>query len=221
MHTMDKITTCAGEIIDQGSTLVTLGGDHSIVLSLLRAHAKKFGPLSVIHFDAHLDTSESEFEFIPYSHGTAFHYAIQEGLIRKGAYYQVGIRGPVGGENDYLDACELGARTITIHEIMEKGIKSILDEIKVGVHGPLYVSLDIDVADPAFAPGTGTPEIGGLTSYQLLSLIRGLQGLDLIGCDLVEVSPLYDHSEITSILAANLVFEYLSLLALKKINGKI
>ncbi len=216
LHTMQAITTAASNIIETGTTLITLGGDHSIALPLLRAHAKKHGPLSVVHIDAHLDTWEAEFDAIPYSHGTPFRYALQEGLIRKGAYIQVGIRGPVSGENDYSEARDLGAHTITIHEVMEKGIAGVLDEIRARVQGPLYVSLDIDSADPCYAPGTGTPEPGGMTSYQLLSLVRGLHGLDLIGADLVEVSPPYDHADITSILASNLVFEYLSLLALKK-----
>ena len=214
-HTMDAITSTAGAILDAGTTLITLGGDHSITLPLLRAHAKRHGPVSLVHIDAHIDTWESEFEAVPYSHGTPFRYALQEGLIREGEYVQIGIRGPVSGENDYADAATLGARTITIHEVMEKGIPDILQEVQRRMKGPVYVTVDIDSADPVFAPGTGTPEVGGLTSYQLLQLVRGLHGLDLIGFDLVEVSPPFDHGEITAILASNIVFEYLSLLALK------
>jgi agmatinase/guanidinopropionase len=215
-HTMDAITSMAGQVIQAGTTLVSLGGDHSIALPLLRAHAAKFGPLAVLHIDAHIDTWETEFEGVPYSHGTPFRHALNEGLIRKDAYMQVGIRGPVSNDNDYARTRELGARIITIHEVFERGIPAVLGEIRARLSGPLYVSLDIDSADPAFAPGTGTPEVGGLTSYQLLQLLRGLRGLDIVGCDLVEVSPPYDHGDITAILAANLVFEYLSLLALKK-----
>jgi agmatinase/guanidinopropionase len=215
-HTMEAITKTAGEIIETGTTLITLGGDHSITLPLLRAHAKKHVPLSLVHIDAHIDTWESEFEAVPYSHGTSFRHALQEGLIRNGEYVQIGIRGPVSGENDYSDAAALGARTITIHEVMERGIQIILEEIRQRMTGPVYVTLDIDSADPAFAPGTGTPEVGGLTSYQLLQLVRGLRGLKLIGFDLVEVSPPYDHGDITAILASNIIFEYLSLLALKR-----
>lgn len=214
-HTMSAITRTAAEIIAAGTTLITLGGDHSIALPLLRAHAQKHGPLSLVHIDAHLDTWEAEFEAVPYSHGTPFRYALQEGLIRKDEYMQIGIRGPVSGENDYEDARSLGARIVTIHEVMEKGIPEILKEIHARMKGPVYVSVDIDSADPAYAPGTGTPEVGGLTSYQLLQLVRGLHGLNLIGFDLVEVSPPFDHSDITAILASNIVFEYLSLLALK------
>jgi len=215
-HTMDAITAMAKQITEKSTTLISLGGDHSIALPLLRAHAAKFGPLAVLHIDAHLDTWEGEFEGVPYSHGTPFRHALQEGLIAKDRYMQVGIRGPVSGEHDYAEAHDLGARTVSIHEVMAKGIEAILGEIRARLQGPVYVTLDIDSADPAFAPGTGTPEVGGLTSYQLLQLVRGLQGLDLVGFDLVEVSPPYDHGEITSILAANLVFEYLSLIALTK-----
>jgi agmatinase len=214
-HTMTAITETAAEIISPGTKLITLGGDHSIALPLLRAHANKYGPVSLVHIDAHIDTWEAEFESVPYSHGTPFRHALQEGLVRDGEYVQIGIRGPVSGENDYAEAKELGARTITIHEVMEKGIAAILQEVHQRMKGPLYVTVDIDAADPAFAPGTGTPEVGGLTSYQLLQLVRGLHGLDLIGFDLVEVSPPFDHGDITAILAANIAFEYLSLLAIK------
>jgi agmatinase len=214
-HTMTAITETAGEIIKGGTKLITLGGDHSIALPLLRAHAQKYGPVSLVHIDAHLDTWESEFDAVSYSHGTPFRHALNEGLIRKDEYMQIGIRGPLSGENDYADAKALGARTVTIHEVMEKGVKEVLKEVHERMKGPVYVTVDIDSADPAYAPGTGTPEVGGLTSYQLLQLIRGLHGLDLIGFDLVEVSPPYDHGDITSILAANIAFEYLSLLAIK------
>ncbi|HSJ89418.1 MAG TPA: agmatinase [Anaerolineales bacterium] len=214
-HTMTAITSMASEIIGRGTILITLGGDHSIALPLLRAHAKKYGPVSVVHVDAHIDTWEAEFEAIPYSHGTPFRHALQEGLIRQGEYVQIGIRGPVSGENDYEENQLLGARMIGMHEVMNKGVSEILKEVHERLKGPVYVTVDIDSADPSCAPGTGTPEVGGLSSYQLLQLVRGLHGLNLIGFDLVEVSPPFDHGDITSILAANIVFEYLSLLAIQ------
>jgi agmatinase len=213
-HTMAVITHSASEIIDAGATLISLGGDHSIALPLLRAHAEKYGPLGLVHIDAHLDTWDSEYERVPYSHGTPFWHALKEGLIRKEEYVQIGIRGPVSAGQDYEDAAGLGARIITMQEVVERGPDEILAEVHRRMDGPVYVTLDIDAADPAFAPGTGTPEVGGLTSYQLVQLVRGLQGLELVGFDLVEVSPPYDHGDITAILASNLVFEFLSLLAL-------
>jgi len=215
-RTMEIIRDTALEVIQHNTTLISLGGDHSIALPLLRAHAEKYGPLAVIHIDAHLDTWPSEFEGRPYSHGTPFRRALEEGLIRKGEYLQVGIRGPVDDARDYQEARDLGAHTLTAEEVHEKGVRYVIEEINRRIKGTLYLSLDIDSADPAFAPGTGTPEVGGLTSHQLLQLVRGLKGLDIVGYDLVEVSPPYDHQDITAILAANLVFEYLSLLAIKK-----
>ncbi|WP_345308464.1 agmatinase [Candidatus Villigracilis saccharophilus] len=157
-HTMTAITKMASEIVDTGTKLITLGGDHSIALPLLRSHVKKHGPVSLVHIDAHIDTWESEFEGSPYSHGTPFRYALQEGLIRKDEYMQIGIRGPLSGANDYADAKQLGARTVTIHEVMENGVKEILKEVHERMKGPLYVTVDIDSADPAYAPGTGTPK---------------------------------------------------------------
>lgn len=219
LHTMEAIETTAAEIIASGALLIALGGDHSITLPLLRAHARRYGPLAVVHLDAHLDTWESEFAAVPYSHGTPFRHALQEGLIRKDAYIQIGIRGPVMGPHDDAEARALGAYTVTAQELIEGGIPDVLAEILPRLTGPVYLSLDIDVADPAYAPGTGTPEVGGLTSHQLLQLVRGLRDLDLVGFDLVEVCPPYDCGEITAILAANLVFEYLSLLALKRSSG--
>ena len=203
-----------GAIIASGCRVMTLGGDHSISLPLLRAHAAAYGPLAVIHFDSHPDTWNEEFgPEHPYSHGTPFRRAIEEGLIDREAYVQVGIRGPVSGPQDYVDARTLGAEMITIGEAMEIGIAAVNERVQSRLAGKkTYVSLDIDSADPAFAPGTGTPEVGGFTSYQLLQLVRGLQGLDLVGFDLVEVNPLFDHGGITSILAANLIFEMLCLI---------
>ena len=206
-----RLTAC----LAAGCRVVTLGGDHSLALPALRAHARRFGPLAVVHFDAHPDTWDEEYPGRKYSHGTPFRRAIEEGLVDTAAYLQVGIRGPTGGPQDYDDAQRLGARMITLDAVMDLGVEGVLTEIhdQVG-RRPLYVSLDIDAVDPAFAPGTGTPEVGGLTSWQMLHLVRGLKGLDLVGCDVVEVAPAYDPAQITQILAANLVFEFLSLWAL-------
>ncbi len=212
-ETHRAIERVVAPIVQAGCKVVTLGGEHSISLPLLRAHAAKFGPLAVVHFDAHPDTWDEEYAGHKYSHGTPFRRAIEEGLIDRDAYLQIGIRGPTAGPQDYVDARSLGARLITIDEAFTLGTEQLIATIRKTVgERPVYVTLDIDAVDPAFAPGTGTPEVGGFSSYQMLQLVRGLRGLNCVGFDLVEVSPPYDGQQITAILAANLVFEFLSLL---------
>jgi agmatinase len=215
-----QIQAAAAKVLDANATLIALGGDHSITLPLLREHARKHGPVAVVHFDAHPDTWDCEYPGHKYSHGTPLIRALEEGLIQREAYVQIGIRGPTGGPQDYADALRLGARMITLDEFRTRTMTSVLDEVRSVVGDrPVYVTLDIDCVDPAFAPGTGTPEVGGLTSYEILQLVRGLRGLSCVGFDLVEVSPPYDHAAITSILAANLAFEFLSLIALIRRRG--
>lgn len=199
-------------ILDAGVIPLSLGGDHSITFPILREVARRYGKVSVLHFDSHMDTWEGT-SGQRYTHATPFRRAIEEGLINTSEYVQVGIRGPEETPADIQDALDLGAYIIPIEDVMDRGVAEAVARIRERISGPTYVSLDIDVADPAYAPGTGTPEVGGLTSYQLLQLIRGLRGMDLIGFDIVEVNPLYDHADITSLLAANLGFEFLSLVA--------
>lgn len=218
LATHREIERAADVVVGANSLLVSLGGDHSISLPLLRAQAKKHGPLAVVHFDAHPDTWDSEYPGQRLSHGTPFRRAIEESLIDPSAYLQIGIRGPTNGPEDYQDATRLGARMMTFDEVQRVGIDATLNEVRdrIGTR-PIYVTLDIDAVDPAFAPGTGTPEVGGFSSYEMLQLVRGLRGLNLIGFDLVEVCPPFDSANITAILAANLVFEFLSLVALGKL----
>jgi agmatinase len=215
LATHQAIEREAGKVVAAGVNVIALGGDHSISLPLLRVHAAKFGPLAVVHFDAHPDTWNAEFGEHRFSHGTSFCRAIEEGLIDTTAYVQIGIRGPTAGPQDYADAIRLGARMITLDEALDQGMTRVAEKI-VSIVGnrPTYVTLDIDAVDPAFAPGTGTPEVGGFSSHQLLQLVRGLANLNVVGADVVEVAPAYDHGQITAILAANLVFELLSILAL-------
>lgn len=221
-QTHQAIERTVGEITSAGVTTVALGGDHSISLPLLRAHAAKYGPPAVIHFDAHPDTWNSEFGDNPYSHGTPFRRAIEEKLIDTDAYIQIGIRGPTAGPQDYAEALSLGARMIPLDEVCRSGIPDVIREIRQRVgNRPVYLTFDIDAVDPAFAPGTGTPEVGGLSSREALQILRGLAGLNFIGFDLVEVSPPFDHSQITAILAANLVFEFLSLRLLRGTSSPI
>jgi agmatinase/guanidinopropionase len=218
--TLAHITQEVGALLKAGVTVLALGGDHSISLPLLRAHAEKFGPLSVVHFDSHPDTWESEYgREYPHSHGTPYLRALQEKLIDPRRYIQIGLRGPTSGAKDWQVARDWGVRVITLDDALEMGLPAVMAAIRETVSGPVYVSFDIDVADPAYAPGTGTPEVGGFTSHQLLQLVRSLKGLDLVGFDLVEVNPFFDHGDITAILAANLAFEFLSLLAVKKGRG--
>jgi agmatinase len=214
--TMEIIAQEVLSIISEGIRVISLGGDHSISYPLLKAHAERYGPLAVVHFDAHSDTEEGY-----YNHGTPFADAHKAGLIDTSAYIKVGIRGPLYHSDELKIAEKQGAQILTIESCFKEGIAAVIEHIhRVVENKQVYVSLDIDVVDPAFAPGTGTPEVGGFTSYQILQLVRGLKGLDTVGFDLVEVSPPYDSSgEITSILAANLAFEFLSLLALKKLAG--
>ncbi len=216
LDTHRAIEAEVSRILSEPCKVITLGGDHSISLPLLRAHAKAYGPLAVVHFDAHPDTWDEEYPGHKYSHGTPFRRAIEEGLIDTSAYLQIGIRGPTAGPQDYVDARQLGAQLITIDEAMTQGMPTLIERMQQAIGSRrVYVTLDIDAVDPAFAPGTGTPEVGGFSSYQMLQLIRGLRGLDIVGFDLVEVSPPYDSQGITAILAANLVFEFLSLWAVR------
>jgi len=190
---------------------VCVGGDHSISLPLLRAVAGKHGPVSLVQFDAHNDLWDEYFGS-KYSHGTPFRRAFEEGLLKDGEVLQVGLRGQVYGEDDFDFAREHKVKMVTSEQLHEKGIAEVKKHLRTFRDKPVYVTLDIDVVDPAYAPGTGTPQVGGLTSLQILELVRALGGLRIVGCDLVECSPPYDTGEITSLLAANLLFELLCVL---------
>jgi agmatinase len=190
---------------------VCVGGDHSISLPLLRAVGRKHGPVSLIQFDAHNDLWDEYFGS-KYSHGTPFRRAFEEGLLKDGSVLQVGLRGQVYGEEDFDFAREHKVKMVTAEEFHRQGMAVVQKLLRAFRGKAVYVTLDIDVVDPAYAPGTGTPQVGGLTSMQILELVRALRGLQIVGCDLVEVSPPYDTGEITSLLAANLLFELLCIL---------
>jgi len=208
--TYQRVTKQLLAVLQAGAKPVCVGGDHSIVLPILRAIHKQFGPVAFVQLDAHGDTWGGHFGS-PHSHGTPVKYAVEEGLIARGCALQVGLRGQVYGEGDFDFASKHGIRMITSEEFHRDGLEPVQRALKRLGKGPTYVTFDIDVVDPAFAPGTGTPQVGGLSSAQALGLVRCLQGLNLVGCDLVEVSPPYDSQEITSLLAANLLFEMLCL----------
>ncbi|MGW4476310.1 agmatinase [Nonomuraea sp. NPDC004354] len=198
------------------SRLVTIGGDHTIALPLLRAAAAKHGPVALLHFDAHLDTWDTYFG-VEYTHGTPFRRAVEEGILDTEALSHVGIRGPLYGKRDLEEDRRLGFGIVTAADVLRRGLDEVIDALRQRIGDrPLYVSVDIDVLDPAHAPGTGTPEAGGLTSRELLEILRGLAGTNLIGADVVEVAPAYDHAEITSVAASHVAYDLISLLAMKE-----
>jgi agmatinase len=192
--------------------LVALGGEHGITLALLRALARRKGPVALIHFDAHVDTWPDNFGQA-YAHGSVFYHAIEERLIDPSRMIQIGIRSPV--QRAVFDwTISKGVTVVAAEEVHERGPKSVAERVRSIVgEAPCYLSFDIDALDPAFAPGTGTPEIGGLASWQAQSIMRHLTGLRFVGMDVVEVAPAYDVAEITALAAATMAFEYLALAA--------
>ncbi len=207
------------ELTEDGATLLTIGGDHTIALPLLRVMHERHGPVAVLHFDAHLDTWDTYFG-APYTHGTPFRRASEEGLIDRTASCHVGVRGPLYHRDDLRQDAELGFLPVHADAFEDLGVAGVVAVVRERLgDAPVYVSIDIDVLDPAHAPGTGTPEAGGLTSRELLGVLRGLVGLRLVGADLVEVAPAYDHAEVTGIAAAHVVFELLALLACQHGTG--
>lgn len=216
--TYERIEEFVSMILDAGAIPIALGGDHSITLAELRAVAKKHGKVSLIHFDSHADINEEVFGE-KFNHGTPFRRAIEEGLIDPHKSIQVGMRGSLYDAGEFKLAKELGLTLIPTHEVREIGIPETIKRIyDVVSDNKAFLTFDIDFFDPAYAPATGTPEVGGYTSYEGLQFIRGLKDINFVGFDIVEVAPQYDVAEITSLLAANVVFEFLALLALKRKN---
>ncbi|HWP35681.1 MAG TPA: agmatinase, partial [Thermodesulfobacteriota bacterium] len=206
-------------LVEAGVFPLLVGGDHSITLAHLREIARRHGPLAVLHLDSHLDTWDEYFGS-KYFHGTPFRRGVEEGVIDPKHFVQLGIRGSIYDERDLDFQRQHGIEVIRIEEVEALGVGGCLERLGRLKGRPLFVSFDIDVVDPAYAPGTGTPEVGGLTSRQALALVRGLVGFDLVGFDLVEVSPLYDGpGQVTALLAANLLYETLGVLALNKEAG--
>jgi agmatinase len=209
---LQEIEGNAKGLAERASHLVALGGDHTIALPLLRAAASRFGPLALVHFDAHLDTWNTYFGSARYTHGTPFRRAAEEGLLDLERSIHIGTRGPQFSRDDLPSDAKLGFRLIDGRAIDDRGAAPIATEIREVVgQAHLYLSFDIDILDPAFAPGTGTPEAGGWSSREAIAVIRGLAGIQLAGADVVEVAPAYDHAEVTAIAAANIVYEVLCL----------
>jgi agmatinase len=210
---VSQIGYASDALLERAGRLLTIGGDHTIALPLLRSVQRRHGPVAVVHFDAHLDTWDTYFG-APMTHGTPFRRASEEGLIDREASMHVGIRGPLYAAQDLTDDTALGFQIVHAREMDDLGAAGVVERIRARVQDrPVYVSIDIDVLDPAFAPGTGTPEAGGLLSRELLAILRGLAPLHLIGADIVEVSPAYDHAEITGIAASHVGYELISAMA--------
>lgn len=209
---IDIIEAFYDDVLGCGVAPLTMGGDHTIALPILRALRKKHGPIGVIHVDAHADINDHMFgESI--AHGTPFRRAVEEGLLDGNRVVQIGLRGTGYSANEYDWSRDQGFRVVTAEECWHKSLTPLMEEVREKVGGgPVYISFDIDGLDPAFAPGTGTAEVGGLTVMQGIEIIRGARGLDIVGADLVEVSPPFDMSRNTSVVAANLLYEMLCVL---------
>jgi agmatinase len=197
-------------LLERASQLITIGGDHTIALPLLRTMAAVHGSVAVVHFDAHLDTWDTYFG-APITHGTPFRRAAEEGLLDQSGCLHIGIRGPLYAADDLVADRDLGFQVVHAVEMEDIGTRGVIERIRARVEDrPVYVSVDIDVLDPAFAPGTGTPESGGLLSRELLAILRAVSTLNLVGADVVEVAPAYDHAQITAIAAAHALYELIS-----------
>ena len=218
VDTYGRIEERVGAVLAAGAVPACVGGDHSISLPILRAVARAHGAVALVHFDSHQDMWEEYFGN-RYFHGTPFRRALEEGLYAPRDTVQIGIRGPVYSERDFAFGEEHGVTVIRAEEIHRRGVEAAQAPLARLGGRKTYVSFDIDMVDPAFAPGTGTPEVGGLTSAQTLALLRGLVGLEIVAFDIVEVSPPYDQSGLTSMLAANVLFELISVLSLARAPG--
>jgi len=211
-HSIGIIEAAYDGILRHDCIPLSIGGDHTITLPILRAIARKHGPVALVHVDAHADVNDTMFgEKI--AHGTPFRRAVEEGLLQCGRVTQVGLRGTGYAAEDFDWCRQQGFRVVQAEECWNRSLAPLAEEIarRVGDR-PVYLTFDVDGIDPAFAPGTGTPEVGGLTVPQGLELIRGLRGLNIVGADVVEVAPAYDHAGLTSLLGANLAFEMLCVL---------
>ena len=216
---LQQIDDAAGELVGPDRRLVTLGGDHTVALGALRAVARAHGPVALLHFDAHLDTWDSYFG-ADRTHGTVFRRAFEEGLLLPDSSAHVGIRGPLYDAGDLVADQGFGFSTVRAVDLDRLGVAEVVGRVRERVgDAPVYLSVDIDVLDPAFAPGTGTPEMGGFTSRELLALLRGLPGEQLVAADVVEVSPAYDSAEITSLAGATVAYEVMTLMAAARQRG--
>ncbi|MCX2684430.1 MULTISPECIES: agmatinase [Pseudomonas] len=213
LDSLKQIEGFFSKLHQAGVIPLSVGGDHLVTLPIFRALARH-RPIGMVHFDAHSDTNDRYFGNNPYTHGTPFRRAIEEGLLDPRRTVQIGIRGSIYSAEDEAFAEECGIRVIHMEEFCDLGVEGTLAEVRRVVgDDPTYISFDVDVLDPAFAPGTGTPEIGGMTTLQAQQMIRGLRGLNLVGADVVEVSPPFDLGGATALVGATMMFELLCILA--------
>lgn len=213
VDTLKRVEKFVAKVHAAGAIPLTAGGDHLISLPIMRAIAKH-RPVGMVHFDAHTDTWDRYFGECKYTHGTPFRRAIEEGLLDPRRTIQIGIRGSLYGEADNDWGEQQGIRIVTIEEFYKLGVEKVVREARRVVgDGPTYVSFDVDGLDPVYAPGTGTPEIGGYSTHEAQAMVRGLQGLDLVGADVVEVAPPFDPSGNTAVVGATMMFEILCILA--------
>lgn len=213
-QTYAKVEKFVGEILSTDKKFISVGGDHSTTLPVLRAVRKKFGkPVNFIHFDAHLDTYPAAWG-CEYHHGAFARHAIEEGLVNPKGMVQIGIRGPLAANTDLDIVKKHGVKVITVDDVREVAIKDFVKTLPK-FKGPTYLSFDIDCLDPAYAPGTGTPVPGGLTTYETQRILRALEIDNLVGADIVEVSPPFDSSQITSLAAVDTMFELICLMEKK------
>lgn len=219
LDTYDRMVATLKPLVDAGVVPICMGGDHSITLGELRAIADKHGPVALVHFDSHFDTIDEYFGK-KYNHGTVFKRACEEGLIDVEHSIQIGMRGTFYDRSDLTGSEDLGFKVITSFEMREIGLEQVKKEIKERVgDAKAFMTFDIDFVDPAYAPGTGTIEVGGWTGTEALDLVRSLRNINFVGYDLVEVMPQQDPSQITAFLAGNIIFEFISIMAYQKKNG--
>lgn len=216
-QTYQKIENFAASLLKTNKKFISIGGDHSTTLPLLRSLHKKYGPLNFIHFDAHLDTYPAAWG-CEYHHGAFARHAVEEGLIKKNGFFQIGIRGPLAAKEDLDFVKKHKVRVYTMDEIREKNISDFLKKLPKLLKGPTFISFDIDCLDPAYAPGTGTPVPGGLTTYEVQRILRALKISNVVGADIVEVSPAYDQSQITALAATDVLFELMCLMASNSVS---
>jgi len=224
MDTLARVERFYAKVHGAGAVPLSAGGDHLITLPIFRAITKD-RPIGMVHIDAHSDTNDRYFGDNRYTHGTPFRRAIEEGLLDPKRTVQIGIRGSIYGADDMAFAESAGIRVVYMEEFAKLGVaRTIKEARRIAGRGPTYISFDVDGLDPVYAPGTGTPEIGGLTTLEAQHLLRGLQGLDLVGGDVVEVAPPFDPSGNTALVGATIMFEIMCLLAdavaRRRLNGR-